>query len=88
VTVTKSLTSTTRAVLDNIRQIIIWGFSLIPGIEWQEFNPLTVHMPVWLFCQGVNVCSTRGGLIRVKPCLKKKIAVKTCRDLATVAAVD
>jgi hypothetical protein len=44
VTVTKTLTSTTRAVLDNVRQIIIWAFSLIPGIEWQEFNPLTVRI--------------------------------------------
>lgn len=39
ITVTKELTSTTRAVLDNIRQIFIWVFSLIWG--WQDFNPLT-----------------------------------------------
>lgn len=39
ITVTKELTSTTRAVLDNIRQIFIWVFSLSFG--WQSFNPLT-----------------------------------------------
>jgi len=39
VSVTKLLSGTTRAVLDNIRQIFIWAFSLIVG--WQSFNWMT-----------------------------------------------
>jgi len=53
VTVTKELSSTTRAVLDNIRQIFIWAFSLIVG--WQTFNWMTpvgfvvLIMGIWLY---------------------------------------
>jgi len=39
VTVTKELDATTRSVLDNIRQVFIWAFSLAVG--WQKFNFLT-----------------------------------------------
>ena len=40
VTVTKELNGTTRAVLDNLRQVFIWAFSLIVG--WESFNWMTV----------------------------------------------
>lgn len=39
VTVTKELNGTTRAVLDNLRQVFIWAFSLIVG--WESFNWMT-----------------------------------------------
>jgi len=53
VTVTKELNGTTRAVLDNIRQIFIWAFSLIVG--WQTFNWMTpvgfvvLIIGIWLY---------------------------------------
>jgi len=53
VTVTKELNGTTRAVLDNIRQIFIWAFSLIVG--WQSFNWMTpvgfvvLIIGIWLY---------------------------------------
>jgi len=53
VSVTKTLNGTTRAVLDNIRQIFIWAFSLIVG--WQEFNFMTpigfvvLILGIWIY---------------------------------------
>jgi len=53
VTVTKELNGTTRAVLDNIRQIFIWAFSLI--VKWQTFNWMTpvgfvvLIMGIWIY---------------------------------------
>jgi len=40
VSVTKELNATTRMVLDSVRTIIIWGFSL--ALLWQKFIPLTL----------------------------------------------
>jgi len=36
ISVTKAMNATTRMVLDSMRTVIIWGFSLIVG--WQDFN--------------------------------------------------
>lgn len=36
ISVTKEISATTRMVLDSIRTLVIWGFSLIIG--WQEFH--------------------------------------------------
>lgn len=53
VSVTKALNGTTRAVLDNIRQIFIWAFSLIVG--WQTFNFMTpigfvvLILGIWIY---------------------------------------
>ena len=37
-TVTKTMSATTRMVLDSVRTIFIWAFSLI--VQWQQFEPL------------------------------------------------
>ena len=39
-TVTKELSATTRMVLDSVRTLVIWAFSLIVG--WQSFQYLQV----------------------------------------------
>lgn len=40
VSVTKELSATTRMVLDSVRTIVIWAFSLVA--QWQQFTPLTL----------------------------------------------
>jgi drug/metabolite transporter (DMT)-like permease len=50
-TVTSTMNATTRMVLDSVRTIFIWGFSL--GITWQQFNAL---QPVGYFILFVGTC--------------------------------
>ena len=38
ISVTKEISATTRTVLDSIRTLVIWLFSL--AVQWQEFNYL------------------------------------------------
>ena len=40
ITVTKELSATTRMVLDSVRTLVIWAFSLI--VHWQKFQYLQV----------------------------------------------
>uniref|UniRef100_A0A224XEJ2 Putative transport and golgi family organization 9 n=1 Tax=Panstrongylus lignarius TaxID=156445 RepID=A0A224XEJ2_9HEMI len=40
ITVTKELSATTRMILDSVRTLFIWGFSLI--VKWQKFHPLQI----------------------------------------------
>ncbi|XP_073985672.1 transport and golgi organization 9 [Rhodnius prolixus] len=40
ITVTKELSATTRMILDSVRTLFIWGFSLI--VSWQKFHPLQI----------------------------------------------
>ena len=52
-TVTKTMTATTRMVLDTLRSIIIWVFSL--SIGWQKFEPLQpvgyiiLFVGIWIY---------------------------------------
>ena len=50
-TVTSTMNATTRMVLDSVRTIFIWVFSL--GIGWQKFQPL---QPVGYFVLFVGTC--------------------------------
>jgi hypothetical protein len=40
ISVTKEISATTRMVLDSVRTIVIWMFSIIVG--WQQFHVLQV----------------------------------------------
>ncbi|KAK9506045.1 hypothetical protein O3M35_008053 [Rhynocoris fuscipes] len=40
ISVTKELSATTRMILDSVRTLFIWGFSLI--VRWQKFHPLQI----------------------------------------------
>lgn len=42
ISVTKELSATTRMILDSIRTIVIWAFSLVLG--WQDFHYLQVNV--------------------------------------------
>lgn len=50
-TVTSTMNATTRMVLDSVRTIFIWAFSL--GIRWQDFQPL---QPVGYFVLFLGTC--------------------------------
>ncbi len=50
-TVTQKMSATTRMVLDSVRTIFIWGFSL--SIGWQQFEPL---QPVGYLILFVGTC--------------------------------
>lgn len=51
ITVTKELSATTRMILDSVRTLFIWGFSLI--VSWQKFHPLQVF--IYLKCCLLNM---------------------------------
>ena len=57
-TVTKTMNATTRMVLDSMRTIFIWAFSL--GISWQKFEPL---QPVGYLFIFVGACIFYGIII-------------------------
>ena len=43
ISVTKELSATTRMVLDSVRTLVIWAFSL--AVSWQKFQYLQVSKP-------------------------------------------
>jgi len=68
ITVTKELSATTRMVLDSVRTLIIWAFSLAVG--WQSFQYL---QPIGFVVLLVGMCLYNDLLIRpaINNCLSK-----------------
>jgi len=68
ITVTKELSATTRMVLDSVRTLVIWAFSLAVG--WQSFQYL---QPIGFVVLLVGMCLYNDLLIRpaIMSCLQK-----------------
>jgi len=69
ITVTKELSATTRMVLDSVRTLVIWAFSLIVG--WQQFQYL---QPIGFVVLLAGMCLYNDLLIR--PAINKYILKK------------